>query len=316
MKLLLHLKKIYGEKISITCGKHFTYLGMQLDYSEPGIFGMSMIPYIDSILEDFPEEIIKSSPCPHNQNLFRIRDQNEAKYLPEDQAMKFHHSVAQLVFLQKRARRDIQTTSFFLSSRVKKPDEDDWSKLRRVLQYLKGTRSLKLRISVDDLKEAKWYIDTSHNVHWDCKGQTGGGMTLGKGACLSGSNKQKTNSKSACETELIRVDDYISLVLWSLYFIQAQGIDMSNARIYQDNKSTILPENNRKMSSSKHTKHIKSKFFFITDRIHQGEVVVEYLPTKEMWIDVNTKPKQGFPFRRDRDVDELSGGPARRNFDL
>ena len=92
MKLLLHLKKIYGEKISITCGKHFTYLGMQLDYSEPGIFGVSMIPYIDSILEDFPEEITKSSPCPHNQNLFRIRDENEAKYLPEDQAMKFRIS--------------------------------------------------------------------------------------------------------------------------------------------------------------------------------------------------------------------------------
>jgi hypothetical protein len=153
---------------------------------------------------------------------------------------------------------------------------------------------------VDDLKEAKWYIDASHNVHWDCKGQTGGGMTLGKGACLSGSNKQKTNSKSACETDLIGVDDYIFLVLWSLYFIQAQGIDMSNARIYQDNKSTILLENNGKMSSSKRTKHIKSKFFFITDRIHQGEVVVEYLPTEEMWIDVNTKPKQGYPFRRDR----------------
>ena len=35
-KLLLHLKKIYGEKISIHQGKQFTYLGMQLDYSEPG----------------------------------------------------------------------------------------------------------------------------------------------------------------------------------------------------------------------------------------------------------------------------------------
>jgi hypothetical protein len=75
---------------------------------------------------------------------------------------------------------------------------------------------------------------------------------------------------------------------------------MTNARIYQDNKSTILLENNGKMSSSKRTKHIKSKFFFITDRIHHGEVIVEYLPTVEMWIDVNMKPKQGLPFRRDR----------------
>lgn len=125
-------------------------------------------------------------------------------------------------------------------------------------------------------------------------------MMLGKGACISGSNKHKINTKSACERELVGVDDYISTVMWALYFIQEQGFDMTHARIYQDNKSTILLENNGKMSSSKRTKHIKSKFFFITDKIQQGEVIVEYLPTEEMWIDVNTKPKQGLGFRKDR----------------
>jgi hypothetical protein len=153
-KLLLYLRKIYGNKITVHRGKSFTYLGMDLGYSEKGVFTVSMIPYIDTIIKDFPEEITKSSPCPHNQNLFRVREESEAKFIPEDQAMKFHHSVAQLVFLQKRAKHDIQTASSFLSSRVKRPDEDDWGKLRRVIQYLKGTRSLKLRITVDNLKES------------------------------------------------------------------------------------------------------------------------------------------------------------------
>jgi hypothetical protein len=259
-----------------------------------------MEKYTEQILDEFPEEITKSSPCPHNENLFRIREESEARYLPEDQAIQFHHTVAQLVFLQKRARRDIQTAVSFLSSRVKQPDEDDWGKVRRVLQYLKGTKSLKLRITVDSLKESKWYIDGSHNVHWDCKGQSGAAMTLGKGAVISSSTKHKTNSKSACESELISVDDNISTVLWSLYFMQAQGLDMTNARIYQDNKSTILLENHGKMSSSKRTKHIKAKFFFITDKVAQGDVVIEWLPTDQMWVDVNTKPKIGAGFRRDR----------------
>ena len=38
----------------------------------------------------------------------------------------FHHSVAQLLFLACRARRDIQVAVAFLTTRVKKPDEDDW----------------------------------------------------------------------------------------------------------------------------------------------------------------------------------------------
>ena len=54
------------------------------------------------------------------------------------------------------------------------------------------------------------------------------------------------------------------------------------------------------MSSSKGTKHIKAKYFFITDKIEPREVKIEHLPTKRMWIDVNTKPKQGTPFRIDR----------------
>jgi hypothetical protein len=299
-RLLLYLKRIYGSGIAVHLGNKFRYLGMDLDYSEKGVFAVSMVGYTDQIIGDFPEEITKSSACPHNENLFKIREESEARYLPEEQAIKFHHSVAQLVFLQKRARRDIQTVVSFLATRVKRPDEDDWGKLPRVLQYLKGTRSLKLRITIDCLKEAKWYVDAAYNVHWDCKGQSDGAMKLGKGAVISSSTKQKTNSKSACKSELIGVDDNISTMLWSLYSMQEQGINISNIRLYQDNKSTILLENNDKMSSSKRTKHIKAKFFFITDRIEQGDVTVEWLPTDKMWIDVNMKPKTGLAYRRDR----------------
>ena len=54
------------------------------------------------------------------------------------------------------------------------------------------------------------------------------------------------------------------------------------------------------MSSSSRTKHIKNKYFFITDMIEQGDVVVEWKPTDDMWIDINNKPKMGLPFRKDR----------------
>ena len=82
--------------------------------------------------------------------------------------------------------------------------------------------------------------------------------------------------------------------------MQGQGIDTKCVRLYQNNKSTILLKNNGKMSSSKHTKHVKAKFFFITNKVEQGEIIVEHLPTDSMWINVNTKPKQGGPFRVDR----------------
>jgi hypothetical protein len=52
--------------------------------------------------------------------------------------------------------------------------------------------------------------------------------------------------------------------------------------------------------SSKKTKHIKARYFFIEDKIEKGEVEFWYCPTKKMWSDVLNKPKQGAPFRKDR----------------
>ena len=102
-----------------------------------------------------------------------IRDEKEARRLNEEQALAFHHTVAQLLFMATRARRDIQTAVAFLTTRVKSPDEDDWGKLKRVLKYLNGTKYLKLRLTVDNLAVLKWYVDGSHNVHWDCRGHGG-----------------------------------------------------------------------------------------------------------------------------------------------
>ena len=72
---------------------------------------------------------------------------------------------------------------------MKSPNEDDWGKLKRVLKYLNRTKYLKLTLSVGNLGVLKWYIDGSHNVHWDCKGHGGALFTMGKGATSSYSRK-------------------------------------------------------------------------------------------------------------------------------
>lgn len=124
---------------------------MYLDFTEPGVFQVDMSNYVKGILEEFPEELPRKSPSPHSDNLFNVKDKEEVKELDEDKAMQFHRTTAQLLFLSTRARKDIQTAVSFLTTRVKSPDSDDWEKLKRVLQYLQATQTLKLRIQVEDL---------------------------------------------------------------------------------------------------------------------------------------------------------------------
>ena len=78
--------------------------------------------------------------------------------------------------------------------------------------------------------------------------------------------------------------------------------------IFEDNLSTINLAVNGTFSSSKRTKHIKARYFFIKDKIAEGEVEIQYCPTEKMWSDVLNKPKQGGPFRKDRAM--LMGVPV------
>jgi hypothetical protein len=59
----------------------------------------------------------------------------------------------------------------------------------------------------------------------------------------------------------------------------------------------LLLEKNRRISSSKQTKHIKAKYFLIKDYYESGEIDLRYCPTDVMWADILTKPLQGQKFR-------------------
>lgn len=133
-------------------------------------------------------------------------------------------------------RRDIQTTVAFLTTRVKEPDEDDWGKLKRLLKYLNGTRTMKLQLEADAAPVMKWWVDASHVTHNNCKSHTGAAMSLGKGMTITLSRKQKINGKRSTESELIGVDDALPHILWTKYFLECQGYDLGPSILYQDNK--------------------------------------------------------------------------------
>ena len=76
---------------------------------------MSVIKYLKKVLRDFTEDIKSDAATSAADHLFWVRDEKEAKFLPEKQAVVCHHTVLQLLFISSRARWDTQTAIAFLT---------------------------------------------------------------------------------------------------------------------------------------------------------------------------------------------------------
>ena len=298
--ILKKLNEKFGKNspITTTRGKVLEYLGMTIDYRKKGKVTFSMEEYIKKLLEEAPYDMNGTAKTPAANHLFNVND--GAKKLAYDKAELFHHMVAKLLYLCRRTRQDIQTAVAFLCTRVKCPDEDDYKKLTRVIQYIRDTQTITLTIEAND--NPRWWVDSSYAVHPDMKSHTGVLMSIGKGCTYTASNKQKLNTKSSTEAELVAVDDAMGQVLWTRHFLAAQGIPVPATTIYQDNKSTILLAENGRASSSKRTRHINVRYYFVTDKIKKGEVKVAFCPTTNMLADFFTKPLQGNTFKRMRSI--------------
>ncbi len=193
LKFVKCIKDIYGDNLTKNVGMTHDYLGMTFDYAFEREVQINMCKYLLKVIEDFPEEITGVSATLAADHLFKMRE--DGRKLSEEQADVFHHTLYQLLFAANRACQDIQMAVSFLTTQVQAPNEDDWGKLKRVLKYLKSMQYLKLTLSTDAMNFAiHWYIDGSHQIHEDCRGQTGSLVTFGAGADASFLNKQKCNT--------------------------------------------------------------------------------------------------------------------------
>ncbi len=124
------------------------------------------------------------------------------------------------------------------------------------------------------------------------RGQTVGGQTLGRGFPISVSSKQKLNTRSSIESELVSVDAMMPIITWTCYFLLSQGYEIIENLLLQDNKSLILLEQNGKASSGRCMRHISIQYLFITDWVNMKEISIDWCPTKKMVANFMIKPLQ------------------------
>ena len=283
-------------KMTVTRGKEHTFLGMKLTLGTDGTVRIEMEDYIKDAIEIFPEDVSHPATTPAKKNLFNIDERSPL--LERSKANLFHSVVAKLLYISKCGRLDIQLAIVFLCTRVSCSTSEDWGKLKRVLQYLQRTLNEHLILGADSLTTLKTWVDAAYGVHHDMKSHTGGMMSLGRGAIMCKSSKQKLNTKSSTEAELVGASDYLPNTIWAKMFLAAQGYQLKENLFAQDNQSAMKLEKNGRASCGQKSRHIDIRYFFMKDRIKTEAISIIYCPTERMLADFFTKPLQGSLFER------------------
>ena len=111
--------------------------------------------------------------------------------------------------------------------------------MRRLLHFLQSTIDNEGVLAADSLTRLFTWVDAAYAVHNDMKSHTGGAMLFGRGVFGTKSTKQKLNTKSSTEAEVVGVSDYLPGNIWTENFWKHQGNDLKESTLYQDNTSAM-----------------------------------------------------------------------------
>ena len=102
-------------------------------------------------------------------------------------------------------------------------------------KYVRGTKEMPLILGANGTGILKCYIDGSYGVHPNMRRTLRRWPHHGKRFPVTASKKQKLNTRSSIESEVVGVDDFMPGILWTSNFMKAQDYDVVQNIFFHDN---------------------------------------------------------------------------------
>lgn len=278
--------KSIGQNFEMTdLGNAKHYLGIDITQDDDGNFQISQEGYIDKIVEEAGQEQAKLSKCPMDSGYYK------QKGIPLPSNCEYRKLIGMLLYLSTNSRPDIATSISILSQSVEGPFDNDLNELRRVIRYLNGTKTLKLKLSdrnkdqgVFGYSDANWAEDTK-----DRKSNSGYCIFVNGGLVSWCCKKQGLVALSSAESEYIALTETSKELTWMKNIVKALDITYNEPTIvYTDSQSCISLIKNQRFSNR--SKHFDTRYHYIKDEVEQGRIVLKYCPTANNTADIMTKP--------------------------
>ncbi|CAI5746908.1 unnamed protein product [Peronospora destructor] len=178
-----------------------------------------------------------------------------------------------------------------LSQFASDPCPTHWQALKRVFRYIQGTTTHGIKFQAAKEEGLQGYSDADWAGDVETRRSTSSYAFMMTGGCISWrSKKQRTVALSSTEAEYMALTEAVQEAVWLKAFLCELGETKSDevVKIYEDNQGSIALAKNPECH--KRTKHIDIRYHFVREKVEDGQVVLQYCPTKDMKADIMTKP--------------------------
>jgi hypothetical protein len=318
--------------ITIQEGDDIAHLGMMLNFSVPGECKITQDKMANDLLSRTDEwkSQLRWSSTPMSSMFLEHETTQQQELLSDEKRQLYHSLVMGVMYLATKSWWELLYATSVLSGKVKEPKRYHWNALMRVLAYIStkvGKRRLLIKpASLNVIASA----DASAMCHANMHGQSGGCVGVQGAGGLPDcylhayTKEQPIIGKSAMECEVIGQDTIADYAVW------AEGVrndlvppsvlkDMpiktavvqgkythESKQVYEkfeaitmqcDNQAAILAlEHGR--GTFKRCKHILKRFFWVTELINAGRIVMKWISGLDMPADLLTKPVTDTVFKR------------------
>ena len=255
---------------------------------------MFMTYYIYEYFTKFGEALYAKVSSPGNKGLQNINENSPR--LDKQEAYTPYYMVAKLLWVAKNGRPDIEPEMSFLCIRLTKSTVQYKATFKRVIQFLKQTINDKRVVGSYNLSQLYTWSDSAYSLYPYLKIHTGRVILFGYGLVHCRSSKKKFNTKSSTEDETGIINDYLPYNIQICLFMEAQGCEIKQNIIFQDNQSVISMEENGKRSFTNNYRNIYMSYFFVKDHIDSNYMPNSYCSTEHMLAYFFTKALHGVLF--------------------
>jgi histone deacetylase 1/2 len=214
---------------------------------------------------------------------------SDGTVLSSADATKYRSVVGALQYLTL-TRLDISFSVNKVCRFLQTPTDKHWTAVKRILRYLKETRSFGLLIHKSSSLLLSGFADADWAGCPDDRRSTGGhAVFLGSNLAAWSSRKQPTVSRSSTEAEYKSVANATAETMWIQGLLKELCIFLRRAPIlWCDNLSATYLAVNTIFHAR--TKHIEVDYHFVRERVARKALDVRFVSTHDQLADVLTKP--------------------------